>query len=49
VLAFADTTELKIEKSWQFESWQTWGSGDFADVGMLCSPDSGPPWRKEAM
>ncbi len=44
VLQFADGAELAVEKDAQYESWETFGKGKLADIGMLCSPHEGPPW-----
>jgi Family of unknown function (DUF6188) len=46
VLRFTDTSELITEKDDSYESWNTFGSGEFAQIGMLCSPHDGPPWKK---
>ena len=44
-LRFLDGTEVVVEKNLQYESWESSGSGEFIDLGMLCSPHEGPPWR----
>jgi len=44
-LRFLDGTEVIVEKDLQYESWESSGSGEFSDIGMLCSPHEGPPWR----
>jgi len=46
VLHLAGGAELRIPKRERYESWQTFGHGDFADASMLCSPHEGPPWAE---
>lgn len=44
VLRFTDTSELISEKDDSYESWHIFGTGEYAQIGMLCSPHGGPPW-----
>lgn len=46
VLRFAGGSELRVPKRKEYESWQTFGHGDFTDASMLCSPHEGPPWAE---
>ncbi len=47
VVAFVDGTTLDVDKDWQYESWHTFGSGELADIAMLCSPHDAAPWGDE--
>ncbi len=44
VLRFIDGAEIIVGKDERYESWHTFGTGELADIGMLCSPHEGPPW-----
>lgn len=44
VLRMCDGDEIVVEKDAHFESWETHGTGELADVNMLCSPHDCPPW-----
>ena len=44
VIKFVEGMEIEVQKNEQYESWQTFGDGDVADIGMLCSPHEGSPW-----
>ena len=46
VLRLSEDTELRVTKDEVYESWQTFGHGDFIDASMLCSPHEGPPWAE---
>jgi len=46
VLRFAEGAEVRVPKHRLYESWHTFGHGDFADASMLCSPHEGPPWAE---
>ena len=38
---FEDGTKIQVPKNEQYESWQTYGDGETADMGMLCSGHEG--------
>ena len=44
VVTFEDGTEIRVTKHEQYESWETHGDGEVADIGMLCSGHDGSPW-----
>ena len=44
LLTFNDGSEIAVLKDDQYESWNTWGEGEVAGIGMLCSPHEGSPW-----
>ena len=44
LLKFDAGAEIEVQKDDQYESWQTFGEGEVADVQMLCSPHPGAPW-----
>ena len=46
VLRLSEGAELRVPKRERYESWQTFGHGDFTDASMLCSPHEGPPWAE---
>jgi hypothetical protein len=46
LVTFVDGMELLVGKSWQYESWDAIGSGELADLALLCSPHQGPPWTE---
>jgi len=44
LVQFEDGAEIKVPKHEQYEAWQTYGTGEMVDVGMLCSGHKGSPW-----
>ena len=44
LLQFEEGTEIEVQKDAQYEAWETYGDGETADVGMLCSGHEGSPW-----
>jgi hypothetical protein len=44
VLRMADGDEIIVDKDAHYESWEMHGTGNLADVEMLCSPHDGSPW-----
>jgi len=44
LLSFDGGAEIEVPKDDQYESWQTFGDGELAEAGMLCSPHTGSPW-----
>ena len=46
VLRLAGGAELRVPKRERYESWHTFGHGDFADASMLCPAHEGPPWAE---
>jgi hypothetical protein len=44
LLTFEDGSEIEVLQDEQYESWNTFGEGEVADIGMLGSGHEGPPW-----
>jgi Family of unknown function (DUF6188) len=43
---FNDGLSLSVPKRIDgFETWESFGSGELQDIGMLCSNHKGPPWK----
>ena len=46
LLVFEDDTSIEVHKDQQYESWETSGTGEVANIGMLCSGHNSSPWDK---
>ena len=44
IIRFTDNSEIVVEKNSWDEFWNTFGTGEFSQIGMLCSPHEGRPW-----
>jgi hypothetical protein len=45
LIRFTDGTELRVPKREDArETWESFGSGELDDIGMLCSPHDVAPW-----
>jgi len=46
LVVFSDGTEIHVAKNPHFDAWEVKGEGELADLALLCSPHSGPPWKE---
>ena len=44
LIGFASGAEIAVSKDDQYESWNSFGSGEITGADMLCSPHPGAPW-----
>lgn len=44
LILFEEGAEIELQKDNQYESWNTFGEGEFAGVEMLCSGHDSSPW-----